>query len=108
MTPHTFRTYALALPGCEEGEHMGHPDFRVSGRIFATLTADGKRGMVKVSASDQRVLVRSDPVSFEPAAGRWGELGCTMVTLATADAATLRDALRDAHLLAMSTRRNKS
>lgn len=97
VTPNAFRKLALALPGASEGEHMGHPDFRAGGRIFASLTADGERGMVKVSPAEQRALVRSDPETFEPAAGAWGKAGCTMVTLAAAGAAEVRAALHSAH-----------
>jgi hypothetical protein len=97
VTPNAFRKLALALPGASEGEHMGHPDFRAGGRIFASLTADGECGMVKVSPAEQRALVRADPEAFEPAAGAWGRSGCTMVTLAAADAAEVRAALHSAH-----------
>lgn len=48
MTPDAFRKLALALDGVEESAHMGHPDFRVRGKIFATLGApDASFGMVK-------------------------------------------------------------
>lgn len=97
VTPAAFRKLALALPGASEGEHMGHPDFRAGGRIFASLTADGERGMVKVSPAEQRELVRTDPAAFEPAAGAWGKSGCTMVALDAADPAAVRLALASAH-----------
>lgn len=100
MTPNAFRKLALALPGAVEGEHMGHPDFRAGGRIFASLTADGRRGMVKVSPDEQRALLRAAPQVFEPATGAWGRSGCTMVTLAAADAPTVRAAIRSAHAAA--------
>lgn len=104
MTPNAFRKLALALPDAVEGAHMGHPDFRAGGRIFASLTADGLRGMVKVSPTEQRSLVRAAADAFEPANGAWGKQGCTMVTLAVADAATVRDALRSAHSAAIAPR----
>lgn len=107
MTPNAFRKLALALPGALEGAHMGHPDFRAGGRIFASLTADGLRGMVKVTPAEQRTLVRADRDAFEPANGAWGRQGCTMVTLAAADAATVRDALRSAHAAAVAPRPRK-
>ena len=53
MTAEDFRRLALGMPGAIESSHMGHPDFRANGRIFATLTADGTQGMVKV-APEQR------------------------------------------------------
>lgn len=102
MTPTAFRKLALALAGAVEGEHMRHPDFRAGGRVFATLTADGLRGMVKVSPAEQRRLVRVDPQVFEPAAGAWGRAGCTMVALALADAGVVEAALTVAHALALA------
>ncbi len=96
MTPNAFRKLALALSGAVEGAHMGHPDFRAGGRIFASLTADGSRGMVKVSSEEQTRLLRSDPQCFEPASGAWGKQGCTMITLSTADPTLVRAALRHA------------
>lgn len=102
MTPNAFRKLALALPGAVEGEHMGHPDFRAGGRIFATLTADGKRGMVKLSPAEQAALVRADPEVFAPASGAWGKQGCTMVSLAAADATVIREALKTAHARAFA------
>lgn len=107
MTPNAFRKLALALPGASEGEHMGHPDFRAGGRIFASLTADGRRGMVKVSPAEQRDLLRTAPQVFEPATGAWGKAGCTMVTLAAADASMLRAPLRSAHQSATQARTRK-
>ena len=47
MTAKEFRRIALGLTDAIEGSHMGHPDFRVNGRIFATLHPDNKFGMVK-------------------------------------------------------------
>lgn len=100
MTPNAFRQLALALPGASEAAHMGHPDFRAGGRIFATLTADGARAMIKLRGAEQRALVREDPSVYEPAAGAWGKQGCTMVLLAHADPAVVERALQDAHAAA--------
>jgi hypothetical protein len=72
---------------------MGHPDFRVSGRIFATLHADLESGMVKVTPDQQQELLRSRPAMFSPEAGAWGRSGCTRVTLAAADEETLGEAM---------------
>lgn len=104
MTPNAFRKLALALPGAVESAHQGHPDFRVGGRIFATLSADGTRGMVKVSAEEQRALTRGDSEAWEPAAGAWGRQGCTMLLLASADPAAAKRALRAAHAAALAAR----
>lgn len=93
MTPDGFRRVALSLPGAVEGAHMGHPDFRANGRIFASLHAGDRTGMVKVSPDEQRELLALKPAMFEPSPGAWGRQGCTTVILATADAATLRQAM---------------
>jgi hypothetical protein len=93
VTPVQFRKAALALPDVVEGEHQGHPDFRVGGRVFATLHADGERAMVKLPPGDQASLVAAQPGVFEPANGAWGRAGCTMVVLARVTVAIARDAL---------------
>ena len=93
MTADAFRALALALEAVEERAHMGHPDFRVDGRIFATLQADGVRGMVKVPPDEQGALIEAAPGVFTPAAGAWGRQGCTMVVLARAELALVRGAL---------------
>lgn len=93
MTPDDFRRVALSLPGAVEGAHMGHPDFRANGRIFASLHAGDRTGMVKVSPDEQRELLATRPAMFEPSAGAWGRQGCTTVILARADVPTLRQAM---------------
>ena len=87
MTPDQFRRIALSLDGVEEREHMGHPDFRVGGRIFATLGyPDDHFGTVMLSPEDQSILVRQYPKAFSPAAGAWGRSGSTSVQLRHAPA----------------------
>jgi len=76
-----------------EGSHMAHPDFRVGGRIFATLQPDGKRGMVKLTPDQQQEVIASSPSTFEPASGAWGRQGCTMVRLDAIDESTLGEAM---------------
>ena len=71
---------------------MGHPDFRVGGKIFATIAPGGDRGMVKLTPEQQAALTRSD-TAFEPASGAWGRNGSTMVTFDQADEVTVRHAL---------------
>jgi hypothetical protein len=93
MTADDFRDIALSMQGAIEGAHMGHPDFRVNGKIFATLQADEQRGMVKVAPEEQKVLLREHPKAFTPASGAWGRQGCTMVQLDAAGAATVRGAM---------------
>ena len=93
VTAADFRRVALGMRGAVEGSHMGHPDFRADGRIFATLHADGRRGMVKLAPSHQQEFVQQHSAAFEPAAGAWGRQGCTMVQLDSIDAETLGEAL---------------
>lgn len=96
MTPDAFRRLALALPGAVEGSHMGHPDFRVGGRIFATLHADGLNGMVKLTPEQQARCLENDGELFRPASGAWGASGSTLVTLRPARVAQVRPALQTA------------
>jgi hypothetical protein len=64
---------------------MGHPDFRVGGKIFATLGyPDRRHGTIMLSPHDQELLVRDHPKAFKPAAGAWGRAGSTSVLLRVA------------------------
>ena len=77
-----FRRIALAFPGAEEQAHMGHPDFRVGGRIFATLgTPDADLGMVALLPEQQELAMAAEPEAFGLAAGAWGRGGSTLVML---------------------------
>lgn len=108
MTPDSFRRLALGLPGASEAEHMGHPDFRVNGRIFASLFGgpDGQeRGMVKVSPDEQEALVAKHPDVFEPCAGAWGRQGCTAVHLKPARVAMMKGPMESAYRAAASSPR---
>ena len=81
-TPDDFRRIALTLPGAEEGSHMGHADFRVGGRIFATLGApDEAWGMAALLPEQQDDFMLLAPDAFKPAAGAWGRGGSTLVRL---------------------------
>ena len=93
MTPDDFRRLVLQLPGAIEGAHMGHPDFRANGRIFASLHTKDTFGMVALSPEEQREVLRANPETFVPSAGAWGRQGATNVRLAVADAAAVRGAL---------------
>ena len=93
MGPRDFRRMALAMEGAVEGAHMGHPDFRVQGRIFATIQAGGKTGMVKLTPDQQRVLVERHPLAFMPETGAWGRSGCTRVQLEVVSEELLGEAL---------------
>jgi hypothetical protein len=94
LTKADFRRMALALPEAAEDAHMGHPDFRVRGRIFATLGwPDEDWGMVKLTPEQQDAFVESTPAVFAPVKGGWGRLGATNVRLHAASARTLGPAL---------------
>ena len=93
MTADEFREVALGLHGATEGSHMNHPDFRANGRIFASLHAGEKTGMVKLTPEEQDEFVKLKPAMFQPSAGAWGRQGCTNVVLAKADARTLKQAM---------------
>jgi hypothetical protein len=97
MTPAGFRRLALALPETSEVGHMGHPDFRVGGKIFATLGyPDDGWGMVKLTPDQQEALVSAEPAVFAPVKGGWGRGGATNVRLRAARVASLRLALATA------------
>jgi hypothetical protein len=85
MTADQFRRMALSLPEVVEGAHMGHADFRVGGKIFATLGYPSTEfGTLMLSPQDQDLIMRDHPASFAPAAGKWGTSGSTTVTLRAA------------------------
>src|SRR5262245_38026133 len=93
MKADEFRKLALSFPEATEQQHMNHPDFRVRGKVFATLTPDEKIGMVKLNPDQQRSVMRDEPDIFYPAAGMWGKRGATMVQLKNADETTILEAL---------------
>jgi len=97
MTPAAFRRIALSLPETEERQHMEHPDFRVTGKIFATLGyPDKTRGMVKLSPEDQHNCSKDHPAAFVPVKGAWGRGGATSVILKNVDQETLTKAIHAA------------
>lgn len=82
MTSNEFRSIALNLPDALEKSHFNHPDFRVNGKIFATLGYPKKGwGMVKLTPKQQKDFVQSDPNAFMPVKGKWGVVGATSVLL---------------------------
>ncbi|HEV2805155.1 MAG TPA: MmcQ/YjbR family DNA-binding protein [Chthoniobacterales bacterium] len=94
MTADQFRRLALNFPEACESAHMSHPDFRVAGRIFATLGyPDNEHGMVVLPAEEQERFVRASPIAFAPAKGAWGKRGSTTVFLEAVDTATLKRAM---------------
>ena len=94
MTTQDFRRIALSLPEASENAHMGHPDFRVCNKIFATLGyPDEEWAMVKLTPEQQASFVRAEPGVFAPVKGGWGRRGATNVRIDGADEAILRHAL---------------
>ena len=97
MTPAAFRKIALLLPETEEHQHMNHPDFRVAGKIFATLGyPDKTRAMVKLSPEDQHNFSKDCPDAFIPVKGTWGRCGATCVILKSAPKDVLTKAIHAA------------
>jgi hypothetical protein len=94
-----FRRIALGMKGAIEGAHMGHPDFRVNNRIFATLRHRDTLGMVVLAPDEQQRFIQDYPDAFEPERGAWGRSGCTRVQLSGVD----EDALGEAMTLAWRT-----
>ena len=88
-----FRRIVLGMKDALEGAHMGHPDFRAHGRIFATLNAEETRGVVMLTPEQQQMCLSDHPAMFEPAAGAWGRSGSTWVNLDAADEDTIGEAV---------------
>jgi hypothetical protein len=97
MNANDFRRIALSLEGAEESSHMGSPDFRVGGRIFATLASqDQGYGNLMLTPEQQAAFVEDLPEIFVPIAGGWGRMGMTHIRLAMATEDVLVGALRTA------------
>ena len=108
MTSEAFRKLALALPGAVESAHMDHPDFRVAGKIFATLGyPDNGHGMVKLTPEQQTEFIEKQPGTFAPCQGAWGQRGATSVHLASVTKSVLEDALAAALQNTATPRRRK-
>ncbi len=98
MTADEFRSMALGFPEALESAHMNHPDFRTSGKIFATLGyPDDGWGMVKLTPEQQKLYVSEAPEVFVPCQGAWGRGGATSVHLALVKKNMLRAALGRAY-----------
>jgi len=94
MTADEFRKLALEIPASVERSHMNHPDFRVAGKIFASLGVPDKNwGMVKLTPEQQHAFIEKAPKVFKPCSGAWGRQGYTNVYLASAKTSIVRDAL---------------
>ncbi|MFZ3343206.1 MAG: MmcQ/YjbR family DNA-binding protein [Terriglobales bacterium] len=97
MTVDDFRRIALTMEGAEEGSHMGAADFRIGGRIFATLaSAKLGYGNLMLNAEQQSAFVEEMPEVFLPVHGGWGRMGATHIRLAKASEDVLTGALRGA------------
>src|SRR5690348_13296396 len=97
MTPADFRRIALSLEGAEEGSHMGAVDFRVGGRIFATLAAVKQGyGNIMITPEQQAAFVAEAPGVFIPIPGGWGRNGATHIVLKAATKDMAEGALRTA------------
>ena len=102
MTPADFKRIALSLEDAEEGSHMGAVDFRVGGRIFATLASQAKGyGNLMLTPEQQASFVDELPDVFIPVAGGWGRMGATHIVLAAANEDLLHGALKTAWRLRM-------
>jgi len=97
MNAADFRRIALSMEGAEERSHMGAPDFRVGGHIFATLASQDKGyGNLKLTPEQQAEFVRELPEVFLPIPGGWGRMGMTHIRLAKASEDVLTGALHTA------------
>ena len=97
MTAAQFREMALSFPEAVEAAHMGHPDFRVGGKVFATLGYPNQgRGVLVLSPEEQQELISKHPKMFEPVTGGWGRCGSTQVLLTQITRPVLETAMRKA------------
>lgn len=97
MNAEDFRLMALSLEGAQQGSHMGQADFRVGGRIFATLASEKQGyGNLMLTPEQQAAFVEELPEVFVPIAGGWGRNGATHIRLAAASEDVLAGALRTA------------
>jgi hypothetical protein len=106
MNAKDFRRIALSFAGAEDGSHMGHADFRVGGRIFATLASlDKGFGNLMLTLEQQKAFVEDLPEVFVPVAGGWGRKGVTHIRLAAASEEVMRGALQVAWTLRVEKNR---
>ena len=97
LTASDFRRIALSFEGAKEGSHMGSPDFRVGGRIFATLASQAQGyGNLMIDPEHQAAFVGEAPDIFLPIRGGWGRMGMTHLRLDRATEDVMRGALRTA------------
>ena len=98
MTANDFRKLALSFPEAVESAHMHHPDFRVGGKIFATMGYPSDEwAVVKLTPGEQRQFVRADAETFRAVKGVWGRRGNTNIYLPSASVAVVKKAVAAAH-----------
>ena len=108
MTSADFRRIALSMPEASESAHMGHPDFRVAGKIFATLGYPDERcGVVMLPPEEQARFVQAHPLAFAPVKGAWGRRGNTQIVLGAIDSSALHSAIAAAYSAKQSARLRK-
>ncbi len=109
MTANDFRRIALSFEGAEESSHMGSPDFRVGGKIFATLASQSQGyGNLKLTPEQQAAFIEELPDVFVPIAGGWGKMGMTHIRLANATEDVLTGALHTAWKLRLGQDASKT
>jgi hypothetical protein len=97
LTAADFRRIALSLPESAEGSHFKHADFRVGGKIFATLAFESEGyGVLLLTPEQQAGMVEDEPKVFSAVPGGWGLQGTTRVCLARVAPDVLEAALRAA------------
>ena len=97
MTIDEFRSMALTLPGAVESQHMNHPDFRIGGKIFASVGyPDESFAMVKLTPEQQMAYMKRAPKALKPCHGVWGQRGATNVHLPSATKTIVEAALNAA------------
>jgi len=104
-----FRRLALQLPQAIESAHMGHPDFRLNNRIFATLSGQEKGcGVLKLTPEQQNSFVTDQPRIFSPVQGGWGRNGMTYLHLTEAEESIMAGALKTAYQNVKAKQANKA
>jgi hypothetical protein len=92
VTAMEFRELALGFPEAVESSHVSHPDFRIRGKVFATLGyPDDKHGVLMLTPDAQNDAIGRNPKAFSPASGAWGRRGNTVVLLTAIRAIAIRE-----------------
>ncbi len=87
-----LRAFIRTVPETVESSHMGTPDFRVGGKIFATGRVDGPRMVLKLPLHIQEAMLENQPEAFSLTPG-WGRHGWTFAETDKIDADLLQDLL---------------